>query len=212
LLQQRCPAATLRVVPNGVDLEAFHPLAAGAVPERLIFVGHLGVPHNIDAALYLAREILPLVAAQAPDCALQLVGAEPDRSLLALNSDPRIEVPGYVPDLNAALNQAQVFVAPLRFAAGVQNKVLEAMAAGRPVVTTPLVNQGLGATAGQDLLTADDPQGLAEQILSLLQNPELARRIGGAGRRFVEAHFSWDAVVQRAADIEASLGKSTSAF
>ena len=112
-------------------------------------------------------------------------------------------VPGFVPDLNASLNEAAVFVAPLRFAAGVQNKVLEAMSAARPVVTTPIVASGLGAQPGQDLLVADEPGAMAGQIVSLLQDGELRARIGRAGEEFVRSNYSWEHVTARMKEIEA---------
>jgi len=119
-----------------------------------------------------------------------------------------VEVTGFVPDLNPALNQSAVFVAPLRFAAGVQNKVLEAMAAGRPVVTTSLVNQGLGAQPGRDLLTADTPEEFSTAILNLLQDKALRYRIGLAGRQFVKDHYHWGLVANRLENIQNILRKS----
>ena len=126
-----------------------------------------------------------------------LAGADPGPEVQALAAEPGVTVAGFVPDLNGALNDAAVFVAPLRFAAGVQNKVLEAMAAGRPVVTTSVVNQGLGAQPGRDLLIADDTGTIANQIVALLQDADLASRVAQAGRAFVTSRFSWDVVSQR---------------
>ena len=115
-------------------------------------------------------------------------------------------VTGFVPDLNAALNRSQVFAAPLRFAAGVQNKVLEAMATARPVVTTALVNEGLRAVPGQQILIADDASSTAQQIVALLQDEDLRVRIGHAGLAFVREKYSWERAVDRMRHIEAQLG------
>jgi len=195
-LARRVPQANLQVVSNGVDTEALHPTGEPPRPNSLLFVGHMRVFHNMDAAELLARKILPLVRRQAPSASLTLVGADPHPRVRALASLPGVQVPGFVPNLNAALNRAAVFAAPLRFAAGVQNKVLEAMAAGRPVVTTSIVNEGIRAAAGKHLLLADSPAETARQILRLLNDPALAARLGAAARAFVQEHFSWDGVLQ----------------
>lgn len=205
LLASQCPDANIRVVPNGVDLAAFYPSGQPAEPASLLFTGHMRVYHNIDAATFLVHEVLPLVRREIPDCTLTLAGANPGPEVEALADTPGVSVAGFVPDLNAALNRATVFVAPLRFAAGVQNKVLEAMAAGRPVVTTSVVNEGLGALPGRDLLTGDDAATLAGQVVSLLRNPGQREHIGAAGRAFVEQRFSWDAVALRVQQVEEQL-------
>jgi len=204
-LAQTSAKANIRVVPNGVDLEQFYPTGQPCSPDSLIFVGHLRVLHNVDAATYLAQDVLPLVRKEIPTCTLNIVGADPAPQIQRLGESAAITVTGFVPDLNAQLNKAAVFVAPLRFAAGIQNKVLEAMAAGRPVVTTSLVNDGLGAQPDQELLVADDASTTAQQIVRLLTNERLREQTGGAGRQFVQARYSWIHVVERMRSIEKSL-------
>ena len=199
-----CPEANLQVVPNGVDFTRFQPAQQQAVPNSLIFVGHMGVFHNVDAASYLVNEILPLVRQEVPEVKLWLVGAEPSPVVRQL-AQPGVEVTGFVPDLNDYLNRAAVFVAPLRFAAGVQNKVLEAMAAARPVITTPLVNEGLEGSAGKQLLLADDAPTFASHIVELLRDQQRREALGQAGRRFVQEKYSWQHVVRRVAAIERKL-------
>lgn len=196
-LAAACPEANIRVVPNGVDLELFRPDGGPSLPNSLIFVGHLRVPHNIDAAMLLATRVLPLVQAQVPDCSLAIVGADPAPEVLALAKAPGVTVTGFVPDLNRRLNQASLFAAPLRFAAGVQNKVLEAMAAGRPVVTSSMVAEGLGGRPGEDFLLADDPASMAAQIVALLGDERRRQRIAESGLRLVRECHSWDRVSQR---------------
>ncbi len=200
-LAAACPEANLQVVPNGVDTEHFHPTGELPEPHSLILVGHMGVLHNIDAARNLAGEILPLVRRQLPDCRLFVVGADPIPEVERLGQIPGVIVTGFVPDLNQALNRAAVFVAPLRFAAGVQNKVLEAMAAGRPVVTTSVVNAGLGGTPGRDLLVADSSEAMAAEVVRLLRDDHLRNRVGQAGREFVRQRYSWQHAVHRMAAI-----------
>ncbi|NBD35707.1 MAG: glycosyltransferase, partial [Chloroflexi bacterium] len=204
-LAAACPGANVRVITNGVDTETFQPTDQPPAPHNVVFVGHMRVFHNIDAAVHLAQEILPRVRQQIPDATLTLVGANPAPQISRLGEDPAVTVTGFVADLNAVLNAGAVFAAPLRFAAGVQNKVLEAMAAGRPVVTTSIVNAGLGAKPGRHLLVADDPDATASQIVKLFQDASLSSRIGQAGRQFVQQTFTWDQAVRRMREIEATL-------
>ena len=190
---------------NGVDVEGIRPTGQPARANSLIMVGHFGVFHNVDAAAYLVEEVLPLVRRQVPDCTLSLVGADPSPQVRRLANEPYVTVTGFVPDLNEWLNQAAVFVAPLRFAAGVQNKVLEAMSAACPVVTTTIVNEGLGAKPGSEILVADSAETMALQITRLLQDAVLRARIGTAARSFVQRVYTWDHVVRRMRAIEEGL-------
>lgn len=190
------------VIPNGVDTDRFRPSGITGSSEKIILVGHMGVFHNIDAAEYLAREILPRIQKALPATRLDIVGAEPADEVKNLGTIPSVRVLGHVADLNAALNDAAVFAAPLRFAAGIQNKVLEAMAAGLPVVTSSYVNDGLQAEDGQHLIVADEPEAFAEAVVLLLRNPKLRRKIGRAGREFVMSHYRWEDVLDRLGVIE----------
>ena len=195
------------VVTNGVESERFRPQQQPAAAPVLAFVGHMGVLHNVDAAERLAQEVLPRVRAAVPEAQLRLIGAEPGPRVLALAGEPGVRVLGHVADLNAALGEAAVFVAPLRFAAGVQNKVLEAMAAGLPVVTTATVNEGLGATTNEHLLLAEDEAATATAVVGLLGDAAARARLGAAGRAYVRAHFRWEGVLERVEEIGRGLGE-----
>lgn len=196
-LVRDCPAANVRVVTNGIDFERFHATDQPCQPNSLIFVGHLRVFHNVDAVTHLVGEVLPLVRQQIPDCTLEIVGANPGPQVESLAHVSGVTVTGFVDDLNDYLNRATIFVAPLRFAAGIQNKVLEAMAAARPVVTTSLVNAGLQARPGEEIVIADNPEAMAAQIVNLLRDKEVRARIGKAGSQFVRQRFSWGHAVER---------------
>lgn len=196
-LAERSPRADLHVVGNGVDFARFFPQPGGERPYHLLFVGHMGVFHNRDAAEFLAREVLPLVRQSVPDAALRLVGAEAAWALSGLARLPGVRVDGFVPDLNGVLGETAVFVAPLRFSAGVQNKVLEAMATAVPVVAAENVNRGLGAAPEREILLGSDAGALATQIVRLLQDAELRARVGQAGYAFVRRHFTWQRVRER---------------
>jgi sugar transferase (PEP-CTERM/EpsH1 system associated) len=198
---------TVRVMPNGVDTQRYRPV--GVPPKRptLIFVGHMGVFHNVDAAEHLVHDILPRVRESFPAVELNLVGAEPAERVRRLAATPGVSVTGHAPDLNAELNRATVFVAPLRFSAGIQNKVLEAMAAGLPVITTNFVNAGIQAQDGQHLILADDLAATTAAIAALLRDAELRRRIGREAREFVVRRFRWEEVLDRMNAIERQIGR-----
>jgi sugar transferase (PEP-CTERM/EpsH1 system associated) len=192
-----CPDANIQVISNGIDTKLFFPTDIPPQPFTILFSGHLGVAHNIDAATILAKQVLPRVKQTIPEARLFLVGAEPSLEVRRLNSLAGVTVTGFVDDLNSYLNQAAVFVAPLRFSAGIQNKVLEALAAGRPVITTTIVNEGLGAQPGKDILIADEIDEFVRVIIHLFQNPSYAKGIGRSGNEFVTSRYTWSQVLER---------------
>lgn len=205
ILLEACPQANIRLIPNGVDTKKIRPLNRLRQPNSLIFVGHLGVFHNVDAVKFLVEDILPIVQQHIPTCTLNIVGAGPLDDVERFGDHYGVTLTGFVEDLNLILNETAVFVAPLRFSAGVQNKVLEAMAAGLPVVATSNVNGGLGAQADHDILVGDTPSQLAVHIIRLLQDQSLRDTIGRAARNFVEQQFSWRHASQRLHQIEQTL-------
>lgn len=200
-----CPGSNIQIVTNGIDTQRFFPVEVTHQSNSIIFTGHFGVAHNIDAALVLAKQVLPLVKQTIPCITLSLVGAEPSAAVVKLGNLPGVHVSGYVPDLNIHLNQSAVFAAPLRFAAGIQNKVLEAMAAARPVVTTTIVNEGINACPGKELVIADSVEDMAREIIDLIQKPDEAMIIGKAAQRFVTSKYSWDNALDRVNQIEKDL-------
>jgi glycosyltransferase involved in cell wall biosynthesis len=187
------PASRAVVIPNGVDLEFWRRRSAGpsGVP-RLVFSGVMDYRPNEDAAIVLADRVLPLVRERVPEAEAVLVGRDPRRPLLERASRPGITVTGYVEDVRPYLEGASLFVAPMRFASGQQNKVLEAMAMEVAVVTTPVVAAGMevGGNAAP-LVVADGPDAIAGAVVRLLRDDEERRRLAAAGRRFVEQHAVW---------------------
>jgi sugar transferase (PEP-CTERM/EpsH1 system associated) len=190
-------AGEIVVLPNGVDLAHFAPQELPRQSDRVIFTGKMSYHANVAAALYLGREIMPRVWRQRPDVRLQIVGKDPTSAVRALASDPRITVTGYVPDMRPFLASAAVAATPLRYSVGIQNKVLEAMAMGAPVVTTPQTGTALLARAGEHFLVAESAEEFATQVIRLLNDRELAARIGAAGRRYVEEHHDWNRLAAR---------------
>jgi polysaccharide biosynthesis protein PslH len=196
------PPSNIQIVPNGVDIDRYRPAARGPVSPVLAFVGAMSVFHNVDAAEFLVYEILPLVRKEITGASVNIIGDNPSPRVQQLAAVPGVKVTGHVADLNTALNQSAVFVAPLRFAAGIQNKVLEAMAAGVPVVTSSYVNNGLEGEDGRHLLVADDAVSAAAAVIKLLNDGELRASLSQAGREFVTQRYRWEELLDRMQTIE----------
>jgi glycosyltransferase involved in cell wall biosynthesis len=184
------------VLPNGVDLTYFRPGDAPRDAETLVITGKMSYHANVTAVHHLMDAIMPRVWAQRPRVRVQVVGAYPPPALrrLAERFPGRVEVTGTVPHLRPYLQRATLAVAPVAYGAGIQNKVLEALACGTPVVATPQACSALEVEPGRDLLTAGAPDEFAGQVLRVLDDPALAAQLGAAGRRYVEQHHDWDAV------------------
>ena len=160
-----------------------------------MFSGVLDYPPNADAATYLLSTIAPLIRKEIPDLEVVIAGRNPSADLIALaRTSERVSVTGGVPDLRPYLEGAAAFVAPLRFASGMQNKILEAMAMELPVVTTPVAADGLRVEGAEapPVLVADDPREIASHIAAIVHDPLTARRLGAEGRRYVERHCDWE--------------------
>ncbi len=186
----------ISVVANGVDLEYFSPLSMPRDPKTVVFSGKMSYHANIAAGLDLATKIMPAVWQKIPDAKLIIAGKDPSPQLMALGSDARITVTGTVPDLRPYLARATVAVSPIRYGVGIQNKVLEAMAMGTPVVSTRQAVSALAVSIGRDILVGDSPEEIADGIISLIENPQQQASIGAAGRDFVVQHHSWYAAAE----------------
>lgn len=187
------------VLSNGVDLDYFAPAADVREPNTLVFSGKLSYHANETAVRYLLTEIMPRIWAVRGTVRLSIVGKDPSADLrrLAARRPDQVVITGTVPDVRPFLRRAAVAVAPLVYAVGCQNKVLEAMACGTPVVAASPAVAALTARPGRDLLAADGPQAFADVVLGLLDNPEQQREIGRAGRAYTEAHHQWDQIAAR---------------
>jgi glycosyltransferase involved in cell wall biosynthesis len=186
-------ARAASIIPNGCDV-AYWCRRSGERANRIVFTGVLDYPPNADAAKYLLSTIAPLIREEVPDLEVVIAGRNPSRDVLALaRQSERVTVTGSVPDLRPYLEGAAAFVAPLRFASGMQNKILEAMAMELPVVTTPVAADGLKVGAEEPpVLIADDPREIASYIAAIVHDPLSARRLGAEGRRYVQRHCNWE--------------------
>jgi sugar transferase (PEP-CTERM/EpsH1 system associated) len=193
--------ARVHVIPNGVDLTYFAPGALRPSPPpdpfALVFTGAMDYWANVDAVTHFAREVLPRVQQEIPPARFYIVGNRPVPAVQRLAQLPGVVVTGFVDDTRAYYARAAACVVPLRIARGIQNKVLEAMAMGRPVVVSPAAGASLGARAGREVLVADGAEAFAERVVELLRDPARAEAVGAAARRFVEREYVWDQSMTR---------------
>ncbi len=179
------------VLPNGVDNSYFEYKTTEEKEFDIIFSGGMSYAPNVVAALYLGKEIMPLVWKELPDARLVIAGANPVQSVRNLASD-NITVTGWVDDMKEYYAKSKIFIAPMQIGTGLQNKLLEAMAMNLPSITSPLANEALGAKENEEILIATTPQENANHIISLLTNPQLAQKISTSGNDFVKTNYRWE--------------------
>jgi glycosyltransferase involved in cell wall biosynthesis len=195
------PHVSVSTVSNGVDIDYFQPMPGPIEPATIVLSGKMSYHANVSAALHLSRNIMPLVHALRPDVRVRIAGSDPSPAVLRLAEDPTVTVTGHVEHLPEAIGTATVAVCPVTVKVGVQNKILEAMALGVPVVSTRTGAAGLSAQPGRDLLVADNAHQFAEHVCRLLDDPDLRHRIGTAGRQYVERHHAWAAATRDLLDV-----------
>jgi len=189
----------IHVIPNGVDA-SFFTFPPQEKKYDLLFTGNFSYPPNIEAACFIAKEILPELKAKGYDLTLLLSGANPHARVKALASD-RITVTGWVDDIRMSYAQSRIFVAPMFIGTGLQNKLLEAMASGLPCITTPLANNALGAVNQENILLAEQSSGFVEKIIEFLTERDTFALICHNGQAFVKRNYSWEYQNERLASV-----------
>lgn len=193
-LEQHHHTGNLRLLPNGVDLKTFAPRQHDYERnDTLLFTGNMDYEPNIDAVIYFTQSILPLIRERHPQVKLIIAGQRPVPKVQEL-AGPYVQVTGFVKDLAATYNDASVVVAPLRFGAGTQNKVLEAMAMGIPVVCSHIGFAGLGIRSGEGAIMQTETQAFADTVISLLLSADERKKMGQAGAEIIKSRFDWDII------------------
>lgn len=184
----------IKLLPNGVDLDVFK--AGGhdyTHNHTLLFTGNMDYAPNVDAVVYFVQYVLPLIKMKHPHVRFMIAGQRPVKKVLELAAED-VVITGFVKDLAQVYNDASVVVAPLRFGAGTQNKVLESMAMGIPVVCSNIGFKGLGIKSGEGAIMQTEAEGFAASVISLLDSVEMRRDVGLKGASVISERFSWDTI------------------
>lgn len=180
----------LVILPNGVDTDYYKPEPRAKTLD-LLFTGNMGYQPNVNCVKYVVDDVLPLLHKEFPHLQFVAAGKEPSAELKRIKNR-HLQLTGWVDDLRSYYQQSRIFVAPMQIGIGMQNKILEAMAMGLPVITSTLANNAIGAKHGKEVWIADSPEKVAEGIAYLLNNTELAISIGQNARNLMVAEFSWN--------------------
>ncbi|MBX3601537.1 MAG: TIGR03087 family PEP-CTERM/XrtA system glycosyltransferase [Rubrivivax sp.] len=208
-LESYCTGAATDWFPNGVDAQFFSPTDGAYDPDTISFIGRMDYYPNQECMQRFCKEVWPLLQARRSGMKLLIVGADPSPAIRALGTLPGVTVTGSVPDVRPYIRGSALMVAPLAIARGTQNKILEAMAMGVPVVTSRVAAGGVDAEPGRHLLVADAPSELAAAILALVERPEERARLATSGRERMLSHHAWPRSMQR---LDAIIERCTSGF
>jgi sugar transferase (PEP-CTERM/EpsH1 system associated) len=189
---QLIPSDRVKVIPNGIDTDFFSLQQQSPIDPTLIFSGNMSYAPNIHAVKWFVELCLPIIQQTVPNVSLIIAGAKPSREVRSLARKEGVIVTGFVESMPETLKQAKVAIAPMQSGSGMQNKILEAMASGLPVVTTTLGLGSLSAKPDKEILIADSPEDFAKATITLLQNSDLAREIRNLARQFVVNKYSWE--------------------
>ncbi len=202
-LAMHAATSRVRVVPVGIDCDHFapRPAPAGAAPAAsgtILFRGVMNFLPNDDAARHFYEDIFPDVKKKVPGARFVVAGNAPSSALTrAAAKDPSLTVTGFVKDIRDPMAEADVVVCPMRIGSGIKIKILESLAMGKAVVATPLACSGLEVKSGQHLIIAESPQEFASQVLQILKDPDLRKRLGTQGMNLVRELYPWNKIAAR---------------
>jgi glycosyltransferase involved in cell wall biosynthesis len=198
----RLGRARVAVIPNGVDCERFRDLPSGRTHGQptVLYLGAMSWQPNANAAIFLAREVMPAVRAAVPDARLLIVGRDPNPEVQSLAALPYVQVTGGVPDVVPSLREAHVLAVPLEAGGGTRLKILEAFAAGLPVVSTPVGAEGIEADAGRHLILAQR-DGFADALTSVLASPSLGTKLAREARQRSRERYDWKSIGAQASEV-----------
>lgn len=179
----------IQIIKNGVDSDFFFPKPTEK-KQDIVFCGNMNYPPNVDAALFLVKEIMPLVWKKNPNATLLLAGANPHHKVRKLANE-KVIVSGWMEDIREAYLTSRIFIAPMRIGTGLQNKLLEAMALKIPAITTPLANAALHASPEEEVFIGKDANTLSNKLLTLLDSEEKQKQLTEKAFIFIQENFSW---------------------
>ena len=179
----------VKVIPNGVDIEYFHPTPENKTID-LLYCGNMNYPPNISAAIYLVKNIIPLLLIKHPNIKTVIAGTNPSKEVRDLESN-NVKITGWVKDIRPYYSKSKIFIAPMQTSIGMQNKILEAMAMQLPCITSQMANNAIEAESGTNVLIGNSPEEYKAHIEKLLSDPALSSKIGMNGFNFVKGHYSW---------------------
>lgn len=194
ILKRYNPDLDIFVLPTCVDVSYFKPSGSDNDSKNLVFVGSMSAIFNADAILYFSKEIFPLILKKIPETHLYVVGLNPSQDIYNL-ANRNVTVTGSVEDVRPYVYKSCVFVVPLRFGSGIKGKVLEAMALGRPVITTSIGAQGLSVVSDEHLIIEDDPKEFAVKTIVLLNNKLLRQKLIQNGLKLVNERYTWEKII-----------------
>jgi glycosyltransferase involved in cell wall biosynthesis len=192
----------VRVVPTGVDTSFFAPISGEPRRPHIVFTGSMDWLPNEDGMLFFVREVLPLIRQKESAATLSIVGRAPTPAVRQLAAEPGVTVTGRVDDVRPYMDDAAVYIVPLRIGGGTRLKIFEAMSMAKAVVSTTVGAEGLPVTSGRDVMIADEPARFAQAVVHLIRDQDLRRRIESAARELVVAKYDWAAVAE---DFESAL-------
>ncbi len=200
---------SIEVIPICIDPSAIPMVERTPGTKRILHVGTMFWPPNIDGVLWFSKEVYPLIRREVPEAAFYIVGARPPRAMKRLGRvDPGIVVTGYVEDLLPHWRDCAVFVVPLRAGGGMRVKIIEALGRGVPVVSTTIGCEGIDVQNGKHLLVADEPREFAEAVVEIMQNDDLAASLARNGRRLVEEKYDWKIVYKKFTEVYDKIGSA----
>jgi len=207
-LRRLAPHLSIDVVSCGVDLEYFDKPEELGESGKIVLSGKMSYYANEAAARFFCSDVFPLIASREPRATLTIVGSSPSKLVQRYGRAAGVTVTGYVPDIRPHVRAARVAVCPITVGAGIQTKVLEAMAMGRPVVATSKACRALSVNNGEHLLIADKPDEFADAVVRLIHDDELAETLGRNGRAYVETQHNWDDKARQLIDAYQKAGAS----
>lgn len=199
----------LSVINTGVDTQYFTFNEAGSFePDTLVFVGAFRHEPNVDAMLYFCQQLFPRILKERSQTRLYIVGGGPPESIQALQSRPQVTVTGYVEDIRDFYRRAQIVVVPLRTGVGIRGKILEAWAAGKAMIATPLACQGIRAVHGENIMIAGSADEFVRQTLALQGDPSLCQQLGRAGRETAVEFYDWNRLGKEMINLYESIART----